>query len=524
MFREFARILDALLPLAEGPQAVDVLSLAGRSRAWGAQACPRMQAVLDRCRERAEKALLRDPHDPGLHYVDFLLSRTGDGYLKPPEGCVPLPGEMWPPSDYLREMLAWLEARREPPFLLEATEALAVDPPAGPWNPEAWRDQCAFLRDLHLSRARALAATERRDESRVAFLEARRWGGPLWGTGVSGLGFTRTEEESLAEALHRPDPAPPPLPRASFRLVLLGDPVWRMSLAGMSQSRDLAPWSAEEFRVEIPGPLEAEAIRRLGHWGAEARWALLRGGTILDSGQEAPAFRTLATDMERWGPSRLQALGALLSMDPGHLAAHRARFELLLKRMPNPALEPLLALDAREAFIPPPFEPEASWHPDPDLWQKTALLVLPVLEAQLRRWPMDDRTWKAWAAWSRFHPDKPSVLSLARNLPLRPGLAPTSLPPAAQEAVASEFRRLGDPAGMRAWFLAALEGMEAYACAVEDPVRPGPRRAPGPGMREAVLAPLREALKALGRPEELREVEERAASLPRAPRTPPEDP
>jgi len=38
------------------------------------------------------------------------------------------------------------------------------------------------------------------------------------------------------------------------------------------------------------------------------------------------------------------------------------------------------------------------------------------VESLLRRWPSHPGGWKAWLAWARFHPARPSLVAFARTL------------------------------------------------------------------------------------------------------------
>jgi hypothetical protein len=177
--------------------------------------------------------------------------------------------------------------------------------------------------------------------------------------------------------------------------------------------------------------------------------------------------------------------------------------------MPDPRLEPLLVEDAVRARLPLPFAPEDLWKPDPALWGAGAQAVLPDLEAQLRNWPTDAGLWQAWISWARFHPARPSLLDLARNLAYwnPEGDWRTTLPAVAQQAVAAELRRQGRFLEMRDWFQAAWDQLDHRPL---KELRPWERALAANRHAEeeaTIFKPLRAALRALGQNEQLLELE-----------------
>jgi hypothetical protein len=106
-----------------------------------------------------------------------------------------------------------------------------------------------------------------------------------------------------------------------------------------------------------------------------------------------PEARALAGLLEGEGLTLLQRLQAVLAVQPEHLAARRARFELVIERMPDRRLEPILAQDAAKAMIALEFDPQSAWKPDLSLWGGAAQQVLPALEQAIRTWPNRTYLW-----------------------------------------------------------------------------------------------------------------------------------
>ena len=105
-----------------------------------------------------------------------------------------------------------------------------------------------------------------------------------------------------------------------------------------------------------------------------------------------------------WRPSR------------DHLAARRERFDLLLRRMPDPRLEPILAQDAARALVTLEFAPSASWKPDPNLWADAAQTgPAPAWSRPSAPGPTAPTCGGPGSAGPGSTPPHPSVLALAQG-------------------------------------------------------------------------------------------------------------
>jgi hypothetical protein len=244
-------------------------------------------------------------------------------------------------------------------------------------------------------------------------------------------------------------------------------------------------------------------------WDGNPRWALFRGDELKASGDRCPDPRALATTLEAEGPALLQLLQKVVDAQPEHLAARRARYELLLRRMPDARLEAALCQEAIRLRQPLEFDPKAPWKPDPDLWADAAQQVLPKLEEELRSWPGRVSLWNAWVSWARFSPRQPSIVNLAQGLPYWNPLGDwrAGLPYSVQRAVAAELNRQGNFAVMRDWFRAAWDTLDHRPLSA---LRRGEREWLQEQRREeetAIFQPLRDALRGLGCTAEQAELE-----------------
>ncbi len=130
---------------------------------------------------------------------------------------------------------------------------------------------------------------------------------------------------------------------------------------------------------------------------------------------------------------------------------------------------------------------------------------MPDLEAALRRWPGSAALWRQWVGWAAFLPGPPSALALAEGLPIFGSRAAwkSRLPAAAHQAIAAEFQRSRRLEAMADWYLEAWRVLVEGARELEPDTLP-PEAQPH---EDAIVEALRQALKALGRTQELQEVE-----------------
>jgi hypothetical protein len=213
-----------------------------------------------------------------------------------------------------------------------------------------------------------------------------------------------------------PDPPVPPSP-PGLRLVVWGKPAWISDWAPLRATGPLATYGPDELTQVEPSPGDTRRVLETGFFARG--WAVFRGdGDILTRGEAAPDPDRLALQLEGVAPSRLQVLDAFLRTHPDHLDARKARYTLVRARLPQSALEARAVEDAAAAWLPLDFGPDAPWISDLDRWRSAARKLLPELQAALDRWPDSGSLWQAWVSWGAFLPKPPSVLGLARELPV----------------------------------------------------------------------------------------------------------
>jgi len=533
LYGEVAGLLERILALPDWE--LEAGSLASHLARWDVGQSSRMRRLCAQAARSLEQALRQEPYDPELAAFWVEAADAAGQPLDHLEGlCVPVPGDVWPEAAMVSRFLDPSLRRRDWSGALKILSGLVPQGPPEPVTPRGWEDYCRLQGALNALRALALAGQGSRDLAGQALGEARHWAGRnglreatvlggahLMGSAEDAMAWRRL----LAQALDRGgDPPPMPTSEPPLRLVVGGMPRWILEWAALRQAPELAPWSPSELRWEAADRLAHENQGARHGWAPGPRWALYRGEELRATGTACPGPRGLAALLENQGPPMLQRLQRLLEAQPDHLAARRERFDLLLRRMPDPRLEPVLAQDAARALVALEFEPSAPWLPDPGLWAQAAQQALPALEQTIRSWPNRAYLWRAWLSWAQFHPRKPSVLALAQATAFwSPGGDWRAwLPYEVQRAVAAELRRQGSYLAMREWFRSIWDHLDHRPLAAlrqhERPWVLERRREE----ETAVFNPLRDALMALGCKDELNELERMFAEM--MGRTPPRRP
>jgi hypothetical protein len=519
LYGEVAAAFENLITLPGWEQ--EATGLAAHLAQWEVGQSARMRRLCAQAVRDVERHLRQEPYD--LDLADFWIELS-DAAGAPPETlsglCLPLPGEPWPAPEMVARLLGPPARRRDWNAVLNLAADLAPQGPPVPITAPGWENYRRLQGAVHAQQALALAGQGSWDLAGAALAEARRWAGSQGvreALVVRGALFTgpggdpQAWRTLLANTLGSREAEPPPMPPAEppLRLLVIGMPPWILPWAALRQAPELALWSPAELHWEVADRRQEEELRRRHGWGPGPRWALFRGGDLRASGVTCPAPLALGGLLEAQGTPILQRLQRVLDAQPDHLAARRERFDLLVKRMPDRRLEPLLAQDAAQILAPLEFDPQAPWRPDPELWGQAALQALPALEQLLRSWPNRPYLWQAWLSWARFHPARPSVLALVQSVSF---WSPRGdwrgwLPYEVQRAVAAELRAQGDFATMRDWFRGIWEQLD------RRPLRQlhrGERSWVLERRREeetAVYRPLRDALAALESTAELAELE-----------------
>ena len=519
LYGEPAQVLAPLLAVPGWQWALPKLAV--QLGQWDLSQSSRMRGLFTQAAGAAEELFRRDPYDYDLANF-WMESREAAGQAPTLAGgrFTPIPGRAWPTPAIANRLLEPYRRRQDWEGLLHGLADLTPASAPEPLTAAGWEDygqlQCALL----VQRGIALARQGSWDLAAGALEDARQWGGGQgvreslllrggqWAGAPSDQGNWRN---LLNQALGK-DGARPPLPALAppLRLVLLGSPSWAQDWAALRTAPEVAPWSPGELRWEAISSKAAEdKLRSPYQWPPGPRWALFRGEQLRVTGSTCPEPRALLAALEGEGPALLQRFQRALEAQPGLLPVHRARYALLLPRMPDRRLEATLAQDAAAARIALDFGPDAPWKPDPDTWAACAQEVLPKVEAELRSWPGRSVLWTTWVSWARFHPGQPSITRLAQSLPYWSprGDWRAGLPYLAQRAVAAELRRQGQFDRMRSWFRIAWEALDQRPLAA---LRIGERQWVMERRKEeetAIFQPLRDALRALGCSQEQTELE-----------------
>ena len=518
LFGGVAKVLPPLFAVPGWQWAMP--RVAAQLSQWDLSQSSRIRGVFAQAASAAEDLFRRDPYDYDLANF-WVESREAAGQAPASLGgqFTPIPGKIWPTPAILNRLLEPYRRRADWEGALQCLTELTPSSPPEPLSASGWEEYCKLHCAILVQKGIALASQGSWDLAVAAMEDAQHWGG---GQGVRESLLMRGGQWSgpasdqahwrglLNQALAR-NGARPPMPALPqpLRLVLMGSPKWVLDWFNLPKAPELAPWSPGELRWEAISAAAFDRLRHQQHWPPGPRWALFRGEELRVTGAVCPEPKALATTLEGEGPALLQRFQRTLEGQRDSIAAHRARFALLLPRMPDIRLEALLAQDAAAARLPLPFGPDAPWKPNPDVWGACAQEVLPKVEAELRSWPSRSPLWTTWVSWARFHPAQPSITRLAQGLPYWSprGDWRAGLPYLAQRAVAAELRRQGRFDEMRSWFRAAWEALDQRPVAA---LRLGERQWVLERRKEeetAIFQPLRDALRALGCIQEQTELE-----------------
>ena len=517
VFSETSETLERLLALPDGwrlsASTVFLFGLALRS--FDAGASPRLSGLLHRMRAAALDQWSRNPQrsatlDPQTLYGASALWAScewilGKGTISTLPRLTVSPGRIYPQSDLL---LFVANEIRDPETLLEFLASVPTDPPEGTVSPAQWQtfmERQACLTGLYTL---AYAQLARWDQAQIALQECRRWAGNRWKGLTLVDSFEKEFEKGAARqqtpasgkeeipqgppkefmSILRGNPEPDlkqPRPPQEIRMVLWGKPNWSMDWRKLGASGPIGAWNSDELTWR-PANKDDEAVMSNLGW-SQPRWAAFQGpSSILASGSTLPDPRFLALQLAAGGQPRLLRLNTFIRQNPEHEGARQDRFDLVRKRMPNPALEPLLAEDASRAWIRLDFNREAQWLSDPAPFEAQAIKLMPEVEAAIRRWPSSRQLWSLWLSWLPFggSPLSPHAFALSVAVPRPQNEWLADLPKELHVAVAEELRRKARFSQMRAWFQVAWDGAMQR---VDDPG----------GCREVIYGALAEAMLAL---------------------------
>lgn len=528
--RVLGEVADALEPILGLPAWQDsrwLMFLGIQLREWDVSQNPRLYSILTRLYEglleRLEAYPTRDQLWVPLAQFGSMIGRD------PLEAANRIPiqaGEAWPSPVYLRMILEGLSRRQDWASALAFLDGLQLpEPEPGP-TAERWKAFCSRRADLQIQRLQALLLLERWDEAQGAMEEARRWTGSRWKALSQSLRMSlrrlgpgqKARFEGLIALPELKDPEPlPALPVP--RLVLLDTPAWTLEWDRLKRTEPLQAWDPGELRWEHANAETARALRERFGWGEGPLWVVLLEDKLITHATTLPTAQELADRLQGISPGHLHRLALALQKAPRNLILRRERAEAILARRPTGSAEAQASEDAALSRAPLLF-PEG-WKPSPETWQWSAQKVLPELEQELKSWPSRPEAWRAWLQWAEQHPSRPSALTLVRGISIWGSETRWSawLPKEVHLAVAEELRRSGRFEEMRAWFQEAWDGIGARPIPFGNGMGFG-RDARIKDIESSIVTPLREALTALRRDQELVALDDAFAAMKGTDRSP----
>ncbi len=448
----------------------------------------------------------------------------------------PAPRQPWPPLE-AAEPVALAYRRTKDWVGLERCAATAMEQALQPLVVQASEDGSAMGHRASVAaawgpyRVEALLHLGRRQDAMNMLGECRALSGRAWrrvqqAFSRISLGgdldkvLNQEDRRAIKEFLKQPGVADVAAPLATqpLRLAIQGKPTWEREFNLLQKEGAFDPWKPGRDLVwDRLSESEIRTFHDRGE-GGEGRWVLLRGADLLSSGGELPSVEAISDLLRNQGLPYLAELDAFIKAHPDHAEARVQRISEVLNRLQTTGLERRLLADRSrtraEAFFP------KEWKPDLELWAPTAQKMLPSLEADLRRWPTSGQLWRAWVSWAALHPSHPKPGALLRNLSIwknveqgRSILHAGPLPIDATMPVTGFLQLQKDWEGLADWCRALWEmGWREALPGYLKPM-PGMKDAPQQAMRfildfpfRRVLQPYAEALRNLGRTQELRQL------------------
>lgn len=498
-----------------------------------------LQPQLVKMRRGVEEALKARPGNWRLWSAWTELAGPGDSPEALLTSLEPAPRQPWPPLE-AAESLAQAYRRNKDwvglAHLAEAAMGQALQPLVIQTIGADSERLLLGHRSLVVSawgpyRVEALLHLGRRQDAVNALEECRALSGRSWRrvqqvfSQINLLGgelaklYREGDQRAFMDVIKQPalKDVPAPAAAAPLRVALQGKPYWQEDFVQLQRDPAFDVWKPGRDLVwDSLSEAEARFFKGRGEGGAE-RWVLLRGQELLASGDELPTRETLSDLLLAHGLPYLAELDAFIKGHPDHADARELRISEVTSRAQTPGLEKRLLADFTRTRVSAVLPKE--WKPDADLWAEAAGKMLPQVEAEVRRWPtnLPLLRWVTWAAW---HPSRPKPGALLRSLaiwksttaeqdPFRTG--PVGIFLTAQVSEFLQSRK--DWEGLSDWCQTLWEF--GWREAMPRSLKLSQSRNVGPQQRTRwltdgpfliILQPWAEALRNLGRTEELRKL------------------
>ncbi len=498
-----------------------------------------LQPMTAKMRRGVEDALKARPGDGRLWSAWTELAGPNDSPEALLASLEPAPRQPWPPLDAAEPLVLayrrnqdWVGLMRlAETAMAQALQPLVIQTSAGDSDRSLIGHRVTVVAAWGPARVEALLHLGRAQEALNVLEECRAVSGRVWrrvqqAFGKINLGgdlaktLRESDQRALLDLIKQPaaKDAPPPAARLPLRLAVQGKPYWKEDFIKLRQGPAFDIWKpGSELVWEFLSEAETRLYKDRGEGGAD-RWLLLRGPELLSSGGELPTPEALSDLLRAQGAPYLSELDAFIKAHPDHAEAREQRIAEVSSRPHTPGLEKRLLVDYKGTHAAITFPKD--WEPDKESWAEAAKKMLPQLEADVRHWPTANRPMLAWVTWAALLPSHPKPGLLLRSLaiwknvmaerdPIQTGplnLFTTSM---ISDLLASnkDWEGLSDWC-QALWELGWSEALPRYL----KPL-PGLKDAPVPMMRwfmdvpfRRILQPWAEALRNLGRTEQLRQL------------------
>lgn len=498
-----------------------------------------LQPMTAKMRRGVEDSLKARPGDGRLWSAWAELAGPGDSPEALLASLEPAPRQPWPPLEAAKPLALAYRRNKDWVGLARIAEA-AMAQALQPLVIQASGDDSERFLIGHRSfvasawgpyRVEALLHLGRRQDALNVLEDCRALSGQSWrrvqqAFGKISLGgdlaktFSESDQRAFLEVIKQPalKNAPPPAAPLPLRLAIQGKPDWKEAFIKLQRDPVFDGWKPGRDLVWDPlNESEARLFKDRGEGGA-ARWVLLRGQELLSSGGELPSLETLSDLLRAHGLPYLAELDAFIKGHPDHAEARELRIFEVSARAQTPGLEKRLLADFTRTRWAITFPKD--WKPDKELWAEAAKKILPQIEADVRRWPTANRPLLSWVTWAALLPSHPRPGSLLRSLAIwkntsaeRDPIHTGPLNIFTTGMISELLESHKDWEGLSDWCQALWElgWREALPRYLKPP--PGLKEAPVPMMRwfmdvpfRRILQPWAEALRKLGRTEELRQL------------------